>query len=178
MKITKTKNKKIIYKSLQYLKPTKSNIKSLFYSQIKNYKKIYTLELFAGTGNMSFDLSNNKKNKSILIEKNRKIYENIKNNKKILKNKNNIQIYLNDSKKWLKHIKIINFSILIIDPPYKNTKIYKYFKKIEKINIIKKYTIYFIESKKKIIFKNFFTNYFLLKKNKKGISKFIIIKNI
>lgn len=155
------------------LKKTKSNIKKEIYQEIKKYKKKYMIELFAGTGNISFDTFR-KKQKNIIIEKNIKNYKIIANNK--IKSKNIITKCQN-SYKWIKKIKLINFAIIFLDPPYEKN-IIQYLNKINKINKINKQITIIYETNKILILKKNLQNYFITKKKKNGKTIFYIIKKI
>ena len=76
--------KKIKFLSTENIKPTKGNIKKTLYSHIHKYKNIYLLELFGGTGIISFDTYSNNSKKNILIEKDMKTYQQILSNKNYL----------------------------------------------------------------------------------------------
>lgn len=172
------KKKHIQFSSTKNIKPTKSNIKKILYTFISKYKNIYMLELFSGTGIISFDSFSNNCEKNILIEKDKKTYQNILINKRNLINSDNFKVYLQDSYIWLQKTIILNTSIIIFDAPYNMHNISTYLAKLNKIIILKKYTIIFFENNKKLILKNIFLNYFVLYKNKKGNVNIYIMKKI
>lgn len=160
------------------IKPTKNNIKIILYNSIKIYKNKCILELFAGSGIISFDLFDENTIKNTLIENNKRNYINIKNNIYNLHISKNFKTYFESSYTWLKNLKLLNFSIIIADPPYNTQDILIYYNIINKINLIKNFILFFYETSKKLIIKNTFIDYFLIKKYKKGISLCYIIKNI
>jgi 16S rRNA (guanine(966)-N(2))-methyltransferase RsmD len=172
------KNKKIFFKTTSNIKPTKALIKKVFYSQISIYKKIYNLELFAGTGIISFDLFSQKIKKNILIEHNKQAVHTLIKNKQIYIKSYNFIIHLTDSYAWLKKIKLLNVSLIILDPPYTINYIDIYLKQLQKIKTLKRYTLIFLEHNKLITLKNCLLDHFILNKNKYGITFLIMIKKI
>lgn len=172
------KNKKITFNPTYNIKPTKNNIKSIFLTHIKHYQKLYTLDLFAGTGILSFDILSINKHKHILIEKENNTYINLIKQKQLLMSNNDLKIHNKDSYLWLKLFTFLNISLTIIDPPYVTQNIVLCFSLLNKIKFLKKYMLVFFENNKKIILKNNFINYFLLNKYKKGNTLFYLIKKI
>lgn len=169
---------KINFKINKNIRPTKDNIKQLIYTNIFKYKNVYALELFAGTGIISFNIFSNYYKKNILIEKNILTYQNLIINKKKLIKSNNFKIYNKNALTWIKYFNILNISHIILDPPYNLINIAIYFKKINKINFLKKYIYIIFENKKKMILKNTSLNYFILKKNSLGKTFIYIIKKL
>lgn len=172
------KKKCINFDKLYNIKPTKDIIKKTMISYIKNFKDIYVLDLFSGTGKIGFELFSIGAKKIILIEKEIKIKKNIQNNIKNLINKKNFIIYLADSYNWLKNINFLNISIIIFDAPY-SFKLYdRYFFILNKIKLLKKYLIIIIETNKKEIVELLPLNFFIIKKKQIGQTIIHIIKKI
>ncbi|HFL8819409.1 MAG TPA: RsmD family RNA methyltransferase [Candidatus Azoamicus sp. OHIO2] len=172
------KNKKVKINHNKNIKPSKDNIKSIFYSNIDKYKDLYTLDLFAGTGVISFDLYFKKLKKHILIEKNKKNYTVIKKIKNIIVPNKDFNIHNTDSYLWIKNFIFLNISLIIIDPPYKINNLNLYFIVLNQITFLKKYILFFLETNKKIIIKNNLLEYFLINKYQKGQTLCYLIKKI
>lgn len=172
------KKKYINFDNLYNIKPTKDIIKKTIISYIKNFKELYTLDLFSGTGKICFELFSIGAKKVILIEKENKITKNIKENINNLIGKKDFIVYLDDSYSWLKKKDMLNISVIIFDPPYNLTNYEKYFLIINQIKILKKYLIIIIETNKKNIIELLPLNFFIIKKKKIGQSIMHIIKKI
>lgn len=172
------KNKKITFYATNNIRPTKNNVKNIFFMCIIQYKKLHTLDLFAGTGMLSFEIFSIKTNKHILIEKKQDTYIELTKQKQILTINNDIKIYNRDSYLWLTQFIFLNISLTIIDPPYNIQCINLYFSLLNKIKILKKYMLFFFETNKKLISKNNLINYFLLNKYQKGTTLFYLIKKL
>ncbi len=132
------------------LKPTLVNIRKTLFNWINKYiKNKICLDCFSGSGILSIESLSNNAKFVIILEKNYKIYKNIKKNLKKINNKNYKIININ-TLIWLKKKNNIIFDIIFIDPPYNMYKILnKCINLIEKNNLIKKNSIIYIETNKK-----------------------------
>lgn len=174
------KGKNIFFLYSEKTKPTKSDIKYKLFSYLNiKIKKYYVIDLFAGSGIINFEFISNGSTKNIMIEMCKKNYENIiKNKKNIFKKNKLINIFLENSYKWLKKNNILNTSIIIYDPPYNFNLTNLYFKLFNEIIFLRKCTLLFIESKNSYITKYILKNWFLIKKEKKGKTQIYLFKII
>ncbi len=132
------------------LKPTLSYIRKIIFNWLnKKIKNKICLDCFSGTGILSIESLSNNAKFVFLIEKNYKIYKNIKKNIKKIKN-NNYKIINININTWLKKKKNIKFDIVFIDAPFNNKNILNNtIKLINKNNFLKKKSIIYIEINKK-----------------------------
>ncbi|XBT18292.1 MAG: RsmD family RNA methyltransferase [Candidatus Shikimatogenerans sp. Tduv] len=154
----KFKNKNIYFKKNKFIRPVTSYNKKRIFNKLKIYKNSEILDLFCGSGNISFEFISNDC-KVLAIDNYKEAINIIKYNIKKLKINNNTITYKHiDVIKFLKNNKK-KFNIIFIDPPYKYT--------IIKINIIINY-IYkykFLKKKGIIILSNLYKNkFFFIKK--------------
>lgn len=178
IKTGKLKNKKIIFSKLYNTKPTKDIIKKNIIYYINNFKEKYTLDLFAGTGVICFELYSKNIKKIILIEIEEKIIKDIKNNKESIIKKGDFFIYKNNAYDWINKLNFLNISFILFDPPYNFKDYNKYLTKINKIKNLKKCLTIIIESNIKIKISNNNFNFFFIKKEKIGKTMIQIIKKI
>ncbi len=112
------KNRRIEFKNLK-IRPTTDFAKESLFNILNNYydlKKISVLDLFAGSGNISYEFISRGCPEIIAIEKNTKCFNFIKKTKLKL-NMNNLTIILSEVNTYLKKIKK-SYDIIFLDPPY------------------------------------------------------------
>ncbi len=167
---------KIINKNI--LKPTMSKIKKTLFSWLKpNIKNKICLDCFAGSGILGIEAISNGAKYVISLEKNFKIFINMKNNFLKLKEKKYKLININ-SLTWLKKKNKIKFDIIFIDPPYNNKNlINKTIYNIEKNKLCKKKSLIYIETNKnnKIKISKKWT---IIKKKNTQSNKYFLYKKI
>ncbi|XBT18614.1 MAG: RsmD family RNA methyltransferase [Candidatus Shikimatogenerans sp. Tcar] len=158
------KNKNIFFKKNKFIRPITSYNKKRIINKLKILKNNNILDLFSGSGNISFEfLSNNCK--VIAIDKYQISINLIKYNIKLLNIKKNFIYKKIDVIKFLKNNKK-KFNFIFIDPPYK----YNLFKINKILNII--FLKKILKKNGIIILSNIYKNkYFFIKK------PFYIIKN-
>ncbi|XCC45249.1 MAG: RsmD family RNA methyltransferase [Candidatus Shikimatogenerans sp. Ttur] len=126
------KKKKIFFKKNKFIRPITNIIKKKIFNKLIIKKKFLVLDLFSGSGSISYEfLSNYCKVFSVDIF-HQSIYF-LKKNKKKFNIFNNINIFKMDVIKFLKKKNKKKFNIIFIDPPYSYN--------INKINIILKLII-------------------------------------
>ncbi len=152
IKITSGKFKNLNIKTIKnnLLKPTSINIRKTLFNWLYKYiKNKICLDCFSGTGILGMECISNNAKYVILLEKNYKIFNNIKKNFKNINNKNYKIININ-SLIWLKKKKNIIFDLIFIDPPYKMINLLnKSINIIENNKLIKKNSLIYIETYKK-----------------------------
>lgn len=166
------KGKKIEIPNKDITRPTMDRIKESLFATINEYLKDATiLDLFGGSGALSFEALSNGAAYAYIVENNS---ESIKI---ISKNINNfgieckVKLIKNDAIKWLKKANI-KVDIIFLDPPYNNELLEKSLEIIKNINILNKNGIIICEHKNNINFLNFN----IIKQKKYG-QKYITILN-
>ncbi|HIH2762858.1 MAG TPA: RsmD family RNA methyltransferase [Candidatus Azoamicus sp.] len=172
-------NKRLFFNSS--VKPTKNIIRKQFFSWIFSFiDKLYIIDFFCGSCvfGIQFYNSGSKKILNFDIKK-----ENISN---IYISLNNLNIYVNDkfllyhfdSLNWIKKINILNFSLIILDPPYSFEKFEKFLLKIIEIKFLRRCLILFLETNLIFHLSCFSYDFFLIRKNVIGNVLFFLIKKI
>jgi 16S rRNA (guanine(966)-N(2))-methyltransferase RsmD len=149
----KFKGRKISYTNLQNVRPTTDRTKESLFNILNQYfifEQINALDLFSGSGNISYELASRGVTKITSVEKNIKCIKFIHNISKTLNIKLNI---VNSSVlKFLSTTKL-KFDLIIADPPYSHSKkeIQALIDLIFRKNILNKNGILIIEHHKKNI---------------------------
>ncbi|MBN2789547.1 MAG: 16S rRNA (guanine(966)-N(2))-methyltransferase RsmD [Candidatus Delongbacteria bacterium] len=113
------------------LRPTTSffrewifNVLNYFY----NLNNVILLDLFSGTGIISFEFVSRNAKKAVLVEQNIKFIKNIEKNISVF-NTSNIIPLKSDAIKYLSNLvrskSNIEFNVIFMDPPYENSDILK-----------------------------------------------------
>lgn len=104
-------------------RPTSAKIRAAIFDHLgSNFSNGTMLDVFAGTGAMSFEALSRGFDKSVLLEKDRRAMEIIKTNVSNLKLNDNVELIQGDSYHALSKI-TERFDLVFIDPPYKYEKI-------------------------------------------------------
>lgn len=136
IKSGKLKGKAIYYNSSYNLRPIKSIIRKILFCWFNFIiNKSYVLDLFAGTGVIGFEFISRGANYVLMLDINRIVYDNIISNKTRLDVKLMFNIKNIDAYKWLDSKIILNFNIIILDPPYVENFLISCFIKINDINM-------------------------------------------
>lgn len=168
------KNRKIIFPETFLLRPTTDRIRETLFNWLSPYiKNAKCLDLFSGSGILSFEALSRGAKSALLIDQQKQIAEYIKKNIETLQAKN-INIITNDVMLWLNKCDK-KFDIIFIDPPYSESHfILASLKKILERNLLEKNAVIYFESNKKFdIFDNMnnMKNLDKLLDNSKSLSK-------
>lgn len=123
-------------------RPTTDKVKEAVFSRIGPYfDGGEMLDLFAGSGNVSFEALSRGIETSLMCDKQRKAIETIKRNSKTLQVEKRCVIWQMDYKKALQKIveEQRQFDFIYLDPPYKEQKIIDILTFLEEHNVIKPY---------------------------------------
>ena len=153
----KFKGKKINYNNLQNVRPTTDRTKESLFNILNQhfvFEEINALDLFSGSGNISYELASRGVRKITSVEKNIKCVKFIHDFSKTLDIKLNI---INSTTLRFLYITKFKFDLIIADPPYSHTKekIQDLIDLIFRKKILKKNGILIIEHHKKNIFSNY-----------------------
>lgn len=141
MRITsgKLKNRIVLSREGHKTRPTQERIKESIFSII--YDKINDakfLDLFSGTGNMSFEALSRGAKRAIMIEMDHEALNVIIDNVEKLKLEKQCRAYKNDVLRAIKILKNKNekFDIIFMDPPYKENYTEKTLLELSKFDIL------------------------------------------
>lgn len=156
-------------------RPTMDRVKeSLFATIQNNIPDSIVLDLFSGSGNLGIEAISMGAKKSVLVDKNKKAIEVIKNNVNSFDIDDRVEIINSDYKNALS---LINkkMDIIFLDPPYDTDYIEKSIELIDKLDILNKDGIIVCESNSldKIIYPD---NYIEVKNKKYGDKLVVILK--
>ena len=149
----KFKGRKINYTNLRSVRPTTDRTKESLFNILNQYfifEQINALDLFSGSGNISYELASRGVTKITSVEKNIKCIKFIYNISKTLDIKLNI---VNSSVLKFLNATKLKFDLIIADPPYSHSKeeIQAIIDLVFRKNILNKNGILIIEHHKKSI---------------------------
>ncbi len=135
------------------LRSTSGKIRETLFNwiQFESYNKTY-LDLFTGSGSLSFEALSRGAKQVISIEKDFNVYQNLKKNQALLKT-NKISIFNQDALNFLSEKSTQTFDFVFLDPPFNKNYLPKTLKALSKGNFVISNTKIYIESEFKI-FKN------------------------
>lgn len=155
-------------------RPTADRVKEAVFSVLgSKTQDALVLDLFAGSGALSFEALSRGAEKAILIEKNKQAYGIIMDNAEKLKTKDKIEVFLCDINVYMNqpYIKEIKFDLIFLDPPY-DSSYYDILYKIEKLEILSDNGVIVVEtSKKNDLRSHLFTDIQIVKESVYGDTK-------
>lgn len=170
-------NKRLFFSS--NVKPTKSIIRKQFFSWIFLFvSKLYVIDFFCGSCVFGFEFYSYGAKKILNFD----IKEiNISNiylslNKLNIGVDDNFLLYKGDSLVWLKNIDMLNFSLLVLDPPYAFEHMEEFLLKINAVKFLRKCLYIFFETNFVFALNYFSYDIFLLKKKVIGNVLFFLLK--
>ena len=114
----KYRGKKIVVPESEGLRPTPSRVRETLFNWLQtDIVDVSTLDLFAGSGLLSFEALSRGAKQSTLLEKNKKVFDLLKKNAAFLKNEN-INFHLTDAVQFIKHHALHEYQLIFIDPPF------------------------------------------------------------
>lgn len=172
------KKKQIQFLFESSVKPTKSNVREIFFSWVVAYfNRLYVLDLFSGSGIFGFEFLSRGVKKVTMLEKNKDVCNLIyKNSIFFSAYRNKFNIYVCNSFNWINMCNFLNVSLIILDPPYNFCYFKEYFFLLEKIIFLKKCLLIFIETNNSHVLFDIPCDWFLLKKGCLGKTYFYFFK--
>ncbi len=147
---------------------------SLF-SSLQDISELCVLDLFGGSGALSFESISRGAKEALIIEKSIQAYKIIKKNINNLEVKN-ITLIKADAIKYIKKIDK-KFDLIFIDPPYEQVKLYNLaLNEILKMDILNENAKIICEMKNNLNIKN--DNLKIIKEKKYGSSKIVIFSKV
>jgi 16S rRNA m(2)G-966 methyltransferase (EC 2.1.1.52) len=100
------------------LRPTSSKIRETLFNwiQFESFNKTY-LDLFSGSGSLSFEALSRGAKEIVSIEKNTQAFQNLEKNRKLLKS-DKIQCFNQDALEFLSKKSNQTFDFVFLDPPF------------------------------------------------------------
>lgn len=171
----KWRRQKLAFANIVELRPTPDRVRETVFNwlsfDIVNKK---TLDLFAGSGSLSFEALSRGAKHAVLIEKSKKQCDFLLTNKKIL-NIDNIDIINQDALDYLKNAKN-KFDIIFLDPPFAKNLITTTLKELTDKRLILKQAKIYLETEYKITHDLLDNKWEILKQKKAGQVHFCLIK--
>ncbi len=133
------------------LRPTSGKIRETLFNwiQFESHNKTY-LDLFTGSGSLSFEALSRGAKQVVSIEKNFNAYQSLKKNKILLKT-NKMRIFNQDALNFLSEKNTQTFDFVFLDPPFNKNYLPKTLKALSKGNFVTLNTKIYIESEFKIL---------------------------
>lgn len=121
----KYRGKKIAVASAQDLRPTPNRIRETLFNWLAPYiNGLHTLDLFAGSGLLSFEALSRGAASATLLEKNKQVCLRLKNNASFFKDET-LSIHCQDAISYLKHQPLNQFDLIFIDAPFASQLCYQ-----------------------------------------------------
>jgi 16S rRNA (guanine966-N2)-methyltransferase len=133
------------------LKPTSGKIRETLFNwiQFESHNKTY-LDLFAGSGSLSFEALSRGARQVVSIEKDFNTYQSLKKNQVLLKT-NKISIFNQDALNFLSEKSVQTFDFVFLDPPFNKNYLSKTLKALSKGHFVASNAKIYIESEFKIL---------------------------
>lgn len=147
-------------------RPTSDKIKGAIFSSIGQYfERGIMLDLFSGSGNMSFEALSRGMHKSIMGDNNPDAIKIIKDNIKALNYEGQCTLIYGAYQKVLEHCisELLKFDLIYLDPPYALDDIDEIIKIIDQQQMLKEHGYCIVESSSKRILPNELDNITIVK---------------
>lgn len=140
------RGRKLQFPDASGLRPTPGKVRETLFNwiQFECYNKSY-LDLFAGSGALSFEAFSRGANQVIGFEKNPKVYQILEKNRKLFKS-DKIQLINQDAFEFLSQSSDKTYDFVFLDPPFNQDLIIKALKLLKNGNFITHKSKIYIES--------------------------------
>ncbi|BBB24303.1 16S rRNA (guanine966-N2)-methyltransferase [Isorropodon fossajaponicum endosymbiont JTNG4] len=147
----KFRGRKFNFPDVPSLRPTSGKIRETLFNwiQFESHNKTY-LDLFTGSGSLSFEALSRGAEQVVSIEKDVNAYQSLKKNKMLLKT-NKMSIFNQDALNFLSEKSTQIFDFIFLDPPFNKNYLPKTLKALSKGNFMTSNTKIYIESEFKIL---------------------------
>lgn len=141
------KGRRLASFSASHIRPTTDRVKeSLFNILQGHWEGAVVLDLFSGTGNLSFECVSRGAAEVIAVEDNRKSQEIILKNQKLLGVESGFRLVRDDVFKFLKKYKGAAFDVVLVDPPFTEAIAHDAMVALSESGVKKPGTVFAIES--------------------------------
>lgn len=120
-------------------RPTTDKVKESIFNMIGPYfDGGQVLDLFAGSGGLAIEALSRGMDKAILVDRDYQAFQTVKTNLEACGFTDRSEVYKNDAERALKAIikRSLSFSLIVLDPPYKQQKLVKLLEMIHDANIL------------------------------------------
>lgn len=130
----------------KHIRPTTDRVKESIFNKIQRHiQESRVLDLFAGTGNLSFEAHSRGACEVIAVEKHKKSLGIIRKNLKKLKIERGVSICERDVFSFLKSYEGPGFDIVFIDPPFTEKIAHEVMRKIVQSSVLCQSTLIVVE---------------------------------
>lgn len=145
------RGRKFNFPDVPSLRPTSGKIRETLFNwiQFESHNKTY-LDLFTGSGSLSFEALSRGAKQVVSIEQDFNAYQSLKKNQALLKT-NKISIFNQDALNFLSEKSAQTFDFVFLDPPFNKNYLPKTLKALSKGNFATSNTKIYIESEFKIL---------------------------
>lgn len=173
------KGKYIWYYKSYDLRPTGNIVKETLFNWLNNYLiGSRVLDLFSGTGILSFELLSRGVDKVCMLESNILRFNQLILNKRNLCLNDECILIFYESIEWLKISNVLNFNIILLDPPYSSNLLKDVFFEIDRVSFYDKIVFIYFEFNDDNILYFLPYGWILFKKNRIGNVFFYLFKKI
>lgn len=121
----KHRGKKLIVPDAKDLRPTPNLVRETLFNWLQSeIQGLHTLDLFAGSGLLSFEAISRGAGSATLIEKNPKVFQTLKNNSAYFQ-EGNIKLHCIDALTYIKKNKLTEFQLIFIDAPFSSNLLFQ-----------------------------------------------------
>ena len=140
------RGRKFSFPNAKGLRPTPSKVRETLFNwiQFESFNKTY-LDLFAGSGALSFEALSRGAKQVTSIEKNPNTYQSLEKNRKLLKS-DKIRLFNQDALVFLKQKSTKTFDFVLLDPPFNKNLISKVLKALKNGDFVTSKSKIYIES--------------------------------
>ena len=139
--------RKLVSFKAPHLRPTTDRVKEVIFNKIQfSIQNAQVLDLFAGTGNLSFEALSREAAHVVAVEMNRSSLQIIEKNRKLLEIGDELEIVRSDVLKFLERPGGRTFDIILIDPPFTQKMASQVLEVLAKSDVFAVGTEVFIES--------------------------------
>ena len=165
------RGRKFSFPEVEGLRPTSGKIRETLFNWLQfDIINKTTLDPFAGSGALSFEALSRGVKEVYVIEKDRKIYEKLKSNFKLL-DRGHFTIINEDAMTHLAKPSRQSFDLVFLDPPFAKNLLLETLEKLSNNHYINSHSQIYIESEYKLTENNLsslINNHFIIKKQKKS----------
>ena len=165
------RGRKFSFPNIEGLRPTSGKIRETLFNWLQfDIIDKTALDPFAGSGALSLEAMSRGAKEVYVIEKDRKVYEKLKSNFKLL-DKGQYTIINEDAIIYLSKPSKQSFDLVFLDPPFAKNLLLQTIEKLSNNHYINSHSQIYIESEYKLTEDNLsslINNHFIIKKQKKS----------